>query len=257
MSDLETSHGSRTIAWFSSGAASAVMTKLALSENSNVLPVQCDLGDSEDADNRRFTADCEVWFGASILRIKSERFANIDKVFEGRKYHAGIAGAPCTGELKVAPRLDFQRPSDLHLWGYTADGTDVKRWERMRDTYPDMKQRAPLIERGLTKVACLAMIERAGIKPPRTYALGFPNANCIGCVKASSPNYWSLVRQEFPEVFSRRADQSRRFGSRLVRVHDKRLFLDELPVDWPTTDAVAPRCDFLCHIAEQEFKSDV
>ena len=241
----------RTIAWFSSGAASAVMTKLALTDDPDVLPVQCDLGDSEDGDNRRFTQECEEWFGKPVHHIKGA-FANIDEVFEKRKYHAGIAGAPCTSEMKVAPRLDFQLPSDTHLWGYTADGADVKRWERMRDTYPQMKQRAPLIERGLNKEACLAMIERAGIKPPRVYALGYPNANCVGCVKATSPNYWALVRKTHPETFERRAEQSRRFGSRLVRINDERRFLHELPADWPTTEATAPRCDFLCHIAEQD-----
>ena len=241
----------RVIAWFSSGAASAVMTKLALTDDPDALPVQCDLGDSEDEDNRRFTQECEEWFGKPVHHIGSA-FANIDEVFEKRKYHAGINGAPCTGELKVAPRLDFQLPSDTHLWGYTADGPDVRRWERMQANYPGMKQRAPLIERGLTKEACLAMIERAGIKPPRVYALGYPNANCIGCVKATSPNYWALVRQTHPETFKRRAEQSRRFGSRLVRINDERRFLDELPEDWPTTEATAPRCDFLCHITEQD-----
>ena len=241
----------RTIAWFSSGAASAVMTKLALTENPDALPVQCDLGDSEDEDNRRFTQECEGWFGKPVHHIKGA-FANIDEVFEKRKYHAGIAGAPCTSEMKVAPRLDFQLPSDTHLWGYTADGADLTRWDRMLANYPAMKQRAPLIERGLTKEACLAMIERAGIKPPRVYSLGYPNANCIGCVKATSPNYWALVRQTHPEVFERRAEQSRRFGSRLVRINDERRFLDELPENWPTTEATAPRCDFLCHIAEQD-----
>ena len=245
----------RTIAWFSSGAASAVMTKLALSKNPNVLPVQCDLGNSEDDDNRRFTADCEAWFGKPVLRIKSERYDNIDEVFEKRKYLAGIAGAPCTSEMKVAPRLDFQRPSDLHLWGYTADASDVTRFERMRENYPMMIQRAPLIERGLTKEACLAIIERVGIKPPRVYAMGFPNANCIGCVKASSPNYWSLVRKHFPEVFARRADQDDRFGGNRVRVNGERIPLSQLPADWPTTDATAPRCDFLCHIAEQDISA--
>lgn len=244
----------RTIAWFSSGAASAVMTKIALSDDPAVLPVQCGLGNSEDSDNARFATDCAVWFGKPITYLLSRRYANIDEVFEARKYHAGIAGAPCTGELKVAPRLDYQLPSDTHLWGYTADAGDVSRWERMQATYPNMKQRAPLIERGLTKEACLAMIERAGIKPPRVYAFGYPNANCIGCVKATSPNYWALVRQTHPEVFARRADQSRRFGSRLVRINDERRFLDELPADWPTTEPTAPRCDFLCHIAEQDIK---
>lgn len=242
---------SRVIAWFSSGAASAVMTKLALTDDPNVLPVMCDLGDSEDADNKRFAADCEAWFGRPVQRIRG-RYANIDEVFEARKYHAGIAGAPCTSELKVAPRLDFQLPSDNHLWGYTADSEDVARWERMLRTYPEMRQRAPLIERGLTKEACHAILERAGIRRPRVYDLGFPNGNCVGCVKATSPNYWALVRQHFPETFARRAEQSRRFGSRLVRINDERRFLDELPADWPTTEAAVPRCDFLCHIAEQD-----
>lgn len=243
---------SRLIAWFSSGAASAVMTKLALSESIDVLPVQCAMGDSEDEDNRRFSADCERWFGKPIHYIRG-KFRNIDEVFEKRKYHAGINGAPCTGEMKVIPRLDFQLPSDTHLWGYTADSEDVTRWERLQKTYPEMRQRAPLIERGITKEACLAMIERAGINPPRIYSMGFPNANCVGCVKATSPNYWSLVRKEFPDVFARRAEQSRRFGSRLTRINDERIFIDEIPEDWPTAEAMAPRCDFLCHIAEQEF----
>lgn len=242
----------RTLAWFSSGAASAVMTKLALADDPTIIPVLCDMGDSEDADNTRFADECEAWFGVAITRIRSTAFDSIDDVFEKRRFLSGINGAPCTSELKVAPRLDYQLPSDTHLWGYTADASDVKRWERMVKTYPAMKQRAPLIERGLTKEACLAMIERAGIKPPRIYGMGFPNANCIGCVKATSPNYWALVRERFPDVFARRADQSRRFGARLTRINDERIFIDEIPSDWPTTDAMVPRCDFLCHIAEQD-----
>lgn len=247
----------RVLAWFSSGAASAVMTKLALRENPAVAPVQCDLGDSEDSDNRRFTADCEAWFGKSVVRIKSKKFSSIDDVFEKRKYHAGMAGAPCTGEMKTAPRLDYQLPSDLHLWGYTADWRDVQRWERMQKNYPEMQQRAPLIERGITKEACLSIIERAGINPPRVYAMGFPNANCIGCVKAASPHYWALVRQEFPEVFKRRAEQSKRFGSKLTRIPgkgDERFSLDDLPDDIEIGKVDAPRCDFLCQIAEQDME---
>jgi len=242
----------RVIAWFSSGAASAVMTKLALTDQPDLLVAQCDLGDSEDKDNRRFTADCEAWFGKEVLAIRSSTFASIDEVFEKRKYHSGIAGAPCTGEMKVAPRLDFQLPSDTHLWGYTADADDVRRFERMKAEYPAMKQRAPLIERGITKAGCFAILENAGIKRPRIYDLGFPNGNCIGCVKATSPDYWSLVRHHFPEVFARRADQSRRFGSRLTRINDERIFIDEIPAGWPMTEAIVPRCDFLCHIAEQD-----
>lgn len=242
----------RTIAWFSSGAASAVMTKLALNEIDDLMIVQCSLGDSEDDDNKRFTKDCEEWFGRQITEISSKEFRSIDDVFEKRKYHAGIAGAPCTSEMKVAPRLDFQLPTDLHLWGYTADADDVRRFERMKSEYPEMNQRAPLIEKGITKEGCFAILQSVGIKRPRVYELGFPNGNCIGCVKATSPNYWALVRHHFPDVFARRAEQSRRFGSRLTRVNDERIFIDEIPEDWPMTSPIIPRCDFLCHLAEQE-----
>ncbi len=243
---------SRVLAWFSSGAASAVMTKLELAANPSLTIVQCDLGNSEDVDNQRFAGDCEVWFGKPITRIKSTRFNNIDEVFEKEQFLSGLRGAPCTTDMKVIPRLDFQLPSDTHLWGYTADASDVKRFERMRENYPLMKQRAPLIERGLTKDSCHAMLARAGIKRPRVYDMGFPNGNCIGCVKASSPNYWALVRKHFPEVFARRADQDRRFGKNKVRINGERVCLDQLPADWPTTDATVPVCDFLCQIAEQD-----
>lgn len=247
---------SRTICWFSSGVASAVMTKIALQQHTDAIIVQCDLGDSEDSDNKRFSAECEKWFGREILKIKSSKYSDIDDVFERRKYHSGINGAPCTGEMKFTPRLDFQLPSDLHLWGYTADGDDVRRFNRMCKEYPEMNQKAPLIERGITKAGCFSMIESAGIKRPRVYDLGFPNGNCIGCVKATSPDYWSLVRKHFPEVFARRADQSRRFGSRLTRINNERIFIDEIPDDWPTIEASVPRCDFLCHIAQQDLEGE-
>lgn len=50
----------RILAWFSAGAASAVATKLTISEygHSNVTVAYCDTG-SEHPDNKRFITDCE------------------------------------------------------------------------------------------------------------------------------------------------------------------------------------------------------
>ena len=95
------------------------------------------------------------------------------------------------------------------------------------------------------------MIERAGIAPPLTYAMGFPSANCLPCVKATSPAYWALVRQHFPAEFIRMAALSRDLGVRLCRLDGERAFIDEIPANHPTTDAIVPSCDFLCAIAEQ------
>lgn len=236
---------SRILSWFSCGAASAVATKL----TPDAIPVYCETG-AEHPDNQRFMADCEKWFGLSITRLKSTEYVDTWDVWEKTKWLAGINGARCTTELKVFPRLEFQRPFDVHVFGYTADGPDVARAERLRVNYPEMQIWTPLIDRGLTKAACLAMVEKAGIKLPPMYAMGFANNNCIPCVKATSPNYWALVRKQFPAEFERMATLSRSLDVRLCRIEGERSFIDEIPLDHPVTEAIAPSCDFLCHIAE-------
>lgn len=237
----------RIVSWFSCGAASAIATKL----SSPDVVAYCETG-AEHPDNKRFMADCGAWFGQEITILASEKYVDTWDVWERRKYLAGVSGAPCTLELKVKPRLAFEHPNDIHIFGYTADGPDVKRAEYLVEHWPDLMCRFPLIERNLTKAACLAMIENAGIKPPLTYALGFPNANCLPCVKATSPAYWALVRKEFPAEFNRMAALSRKLGVRLARVKGYRVFIDEIPLDHPTTKPLAPDCDFLCSLAEQE-----
>jgi len=169
--------------------ASAVATKLALRDDPGGVVAYCETG-SEHPDNKRFMADCEHWFGKPVERLQSAEYADTWAVWEGRKYLAGVSGAPCTSELKVAPRLVFQRPNDAHVFGYTADAADSERASRLRANYPELEIRTPLIERGITKTACLAMVESAGIALPPMYALGFQNNNCIPCVKATSPAYW-------------------------------------------------------------------
>jgi 3'-phosphoadenosine 5'-phosphosulfate sulfotransferase (PAPS reductase)/FAD synthetase len=254
---------SRTICWFSCGAASAVATKLTLSEGiSDVRIVYCETG-SEHPDNERFLAECEEWFGHSILRIKNPLYEDTFDVWLKERYMAGHKGAPCTREMKFIPRLDYQLPSDTHVWGYTADKADVKRAGRMIAEYPAMEQRNPLIDRKLTKSNVLAMLQGAGIEIPTMYKLGFHNNNCIGCVKSSSPAYWALVRQHFPREFYRIAGLARELNARLIIVGRKwdpekgkmvniRAFIDEIPRDQSTKNPLAPSCDFLCQFAEQE-----
>jgi 3'-phosphoadenosine 5'-phosphosulfate sulfotransferase (PAPS reductase)/FAD synthetase len=240
----------RTLSWFSCGAASAVATKLALRQGL-VLPVYCNTG-SEHPDNARFMADCEVWFGVPVECLRSDEYADTWDVWERTRWLAGIEGARCTVELKVKPRLAFQRPDDVHVFGYTADGPDAARAERLRANYPELTIRTPLIEAGITKAGCLAIVEAAGIELPPLYALGFASNNCLPCVKATSPAYWALVRRHFPLKFERMAALSRSLDVRLCRLEGERAFIDEIPADHPTTGAVQPYCDFLCHLAGLE-----
>ena len=238
---------SRKVSWFSCGAASAIATKLS---NPDVI-AYCETG-SEDDDNKRFMADCEIWFDKKITILKNPKFNSTWEVWEKRRFLAGISGAPCTGELKVKPRLLFQQQGDIHVFGYTADSNDVSRAAGLREHWPDLIVETPLIEKGITKAACLAMLQTMGIKEPRTYAMGFPNANCIPCVKATSPAYWALVRLNFPAEFARMVDISRSLNVRLTRLNGERAFIDEIPADHPVTQPIAPECDFLCSLAEQD-----
>lgn len=254
---------SRRIRWFSCGAASAVATMLDIKEHgADAGPVvYCEVG-AEHPDNERFLADCERWFGVQIERIRSEEHADPFDVWVKRRYMSGHNGAPCTREMKFVPRLNYQLPSDTHVWGYTADKADAKRAERMREEYPLMKQHSPLIAHKLTKANVLAMVEGAGIEIPAMYKLGFHNNNCIGCVKSTSPAYWALVRKHFPREFYRIAGLARELGVQLVivgrekgedgKVRNIRAFIDQIPRDQPTTNPIAPACDFLCQFAEQE-----
>ena len=239
---------SRRVAWFSDGAASAVATKLS---NPDVI-AYTDTG-SEDSDNQRFRLECERWFNKKVTVLKNEKYADIYEVFEDQKYVAGIHGAPCTRLLKIKPRLDFQRPDDIHIFGYTCDSNDMRRASSLKEHWPELTIETPLIDRGITKAACLAMIERAGIKPPRLYALGYKNNNCRTCVKSSSPDYWALTRKTFPEDFEKLTKICRKYGARLARLPGgERVFIDEVPLDQPTTKPISSECDFLCQIAEQD-----
>lgn len=114
----------------------------------------------------------------------------------------------------------------------------------------------PLIEASLSKQDCHAMLTRAGLTIPEMYRLGFPNANCMGCVNAQSPGYWNRTRRHFPEVFEARAVLSRELGVRLVKQTSgarERLFLDELdPALDGEDDAPTMECSLLCHIAEDQ-----
>ncbi len=225
----------RRVVWFSCGAASAVAAKLAVDSYGPACEVvYCDTLATEHPDNARFFADVERWIGREITVIRSDRHATVDEVFERTRYMAGIAGARCTTELKKLPRERFQLETDTHIFGYTAEET--KRAQSFEDHNPGLYVEWLLIELGVTKAECLRLLGEAGIAPPAMYALGFDHNNCIGCPKATSPGYWNRIRRLFPEVFARRARQSRELNARLVRVKGQRIFLDMLPPDADAPD---------------------
>jgi hypothetical protein len=160
----------RTLIWWSTGAASAVMAQLMLWRKPDAIIVRCETS-NEDPDNYRFEADIMRLLNRSMTLLKSDEYENVWDVWQKRRYMSGIKGAPCTAAMKIAPRLAFQRPTDTHVFGYTADADDVSRFERLQANYPELTVRVPLIEQGVTKAACLALVQRWGVELPRSYAM--------------------------------------------------------------------------------------
>jgi len=219
----------RVLCWVSCGAASAVAAKLAIEKYGidRVIPVYCDVMFDEHPDNRRFFSDIENWLGKDITVLRSKEFTRITEVFAKSNWMSGIKGAKCTVEMKKVPRHEFERPDDIHVFGFTAD--EFRRIDRFKENNPELICDWILRDQFVTKVHCLEAIREAHIVLPKMYGLGFNNNNCIGCVKATSPEYWRKVKHFFPHIFRVRAEQSREIGARLVRVDGVRMFLDEMP----------------------------
>ena len=220
--------------WFSCGAASAVAAKktIEIYGKDHEIRIINNPIKEEHTDNMRFLKDVEEWIGCKIEFAINPNFPSSSAfdVWEKRKYMSGISGAPCTFELKKKARQIWEQnnKADFHVLGFTLD--EIHRHKRFVER--ERENVLPvLIDSKITKADCFKIIQDAGIKLPEIYSLGYPNANCIGCVKATSASYWSLVRNKHPEVFQERLEQSKRLGVRLARYKGKRIFLNELPLD--------------------------
>ena len=240
----------RIVCWFSCGAASAVATKLTLAENKGNVPVIIAYTEvkEEHADNKRFLAECEEWFGQKIVILGNDFYdRSIYRVFE-KNYMRTPYGSPCTRALKKQIREKFELPTDIQVFGYTVE--EQHRLDRFIDANNDVNIRAPLIEKGLKKTDCLAMLQNAGIELPEMYKLGYHNNNCIGCVKGGK-GYWNKIRVDFPESFDRMAKLERVKGHTVF----KDCYLDELPTDagnYPKEQSI--ECGIFCLMAEEDMK---
>lgn len=240
--------------WFSCGAASAVAAKKTIEKygKTHEIVIVNNPVVNEHPDNERFLKDCEVWLGQKIIKAINKNYpsCNIVDVFEKRKYISGVGGAPCTSELKKEARYQFEKENDIdwHVLGFTVD--EKKRSDRFMKF--ERSNLIPiLIDENITKEDCFRILQEAKIKLPEIYSLGYPNANCIGCVKSSSPTYWNLVRKTFPEIYEERAEQSRRIGAKLVRLKGKRIFLDELKPTDKGGKIKSWDCGIFCDIEEK------
>lgn len=240
----------RIVCWFSCGAASAVATKIAIAENVGKLPLIIAYTEviEEHSDNKRFLADCEKWFGQEIIILGNDKYKR--SIYETFKTSAmNIKGsAPCTQKLKKQVRIKFEQPTDRQVFGYTAE--EQNRLDRFIDANNDVDIWTPLIDKGLGKEDCLAMLKNANIELPEMYRLGYHNNNCIGCVKGGM-GYWNKIKVDFPKHFERMANLER-FKSQTVL---KDRYLDELrPTDGNYPQEQNIECSIFCQLAEEDYK---
>jgi 3'-phosphoadenosine 5'-phosphosulfate sulfotransferase (PAPS reductase)/FAD synthetase len=239
----------RTVCWFSCGAASAVATKIALASTKGEIIIAYTEVMEEHPDNKRFLKDCEKWFGQKILILGNDKYErSIYKVFE-KNYIRTPKGAPCTRSLKKQVRQRFERIDDKQVFGYTAE--EQTRLDRFIDANSDVNIWCPLIDKGLTKEDCLAMLENANIQLPEMYRLGYHNNNCIGCVKGGM-GYWNKIKVDFPEAFDKMA-KLERFKKQTIF---KDRYLDELKPDdgnYPQEQSI--ECSIFCQMAEEDYAS--
>ena len=242
----------RIVCWFSCGAASAVATKIAISElkEGQELIIAYTEVIEEHTDNKRFLADCEKWFGRKILILGNDKYErSIYKVFE-KQFIKTPKGSPCTRTLKKSVRQKFEQVNDRQVFGYTAE--EQTRLDRFIDANNDVDIWTPLIDKGLGKEDCLAMLKNAGIELPMMYKLGYHNNNCIGCVKGGA-GYWNKIRIDFPEHFDKMAKLERLIGATITKSKGLRVYLDELPKnvgDYPKEPKI--ECSIFCQLAEQD-----
>ncbi|MDH1865692.1 hypothetical protein N5D83_02515 [Pseudomonas chengduensis] len=250
---------SRIVVQFSCGAASAVAGKLALAQYGATHDVQFINAflANEHVDNRRFLADCQVWLGRNITVLADEKYgADIIQVFRRERYMKGPHGAPCTKHLKRRLLDAWKQPGDVMVLGYTAEEAD--RLDDFRERNPDRPAIAPLIDLGLGKDDCKALIIRAGIALPITYQMGYENANCIGCVKGGE-GYWRAIRADFPEQFEALCLVQDELGpgSWFLRYRSgprtgERFPLRDLPDGPIRRNEAIPACSFFCEMAEAD-----
>lgn len=265
----------KVIVWFSCGAASAVAAFFAVKEygKENVELIYCDTLKYEHPDNLRFMNDVETWLGLTVTILKSEKYEDIFDVWETKKYLVGKKYAPCTEELKIKLRVEYQKkyPEAIHIFGFTMEEKD--RFMTLASWDENIEMEFILGDNNISKDNCYAWLNKVGIKLPAMYYLGFKNSNCIGCVKAANYSYWGRIKKlddqaqagdkslyMFKGVYDRMAKLERKIGASINKDQRggkrKKHFLDELTeADFARgrdQDEPNVECGVLCSVPSEE-----
>ena len=215
--------------------------------------IYIDIAD-QHSDSMRFIKDCEKAIG-NIEILKSNEYRCVEDCVRAAgviKMPGGFA--PCTNWLKKRIRKQWEyehKGYDLcYVWGF--DLKEKNRAERTIESNPQARHEFPLIEKSLSKEDVHGLFERTfDFARPQMYELGYPNNNCIGCIKGGM-GYWNKIRTDFPEVFESRAKLEREIGHSILKDKDGPIYLDELDPDRGNMNTeIFPDCGIMCYLAEK------
>lgn len=235
------------LCWWSAGATSAVAIKLAIEKygKERCRIIYFKIGTAHQ-DNKRFIQDCEKWYGLEIEQHSSLKYEDQFDVIENTKYVNGAKGARCTMELKrlVRERLQKEINWTKQIFGFEFTKKEIERSKRIPI---ELNAEFPLIESKITKPNCLGILKESNIEIPFMYKLGYPNNNCIGCVKGGA-GYWNKIKIDFPEIFNKMATLERKVGRTCLKEKDgSRIYLDELKnTKGRKLKPVVADCGFFC-----------
>lgn len=214
-----------------------------------------DIADQHE-DSIRFIHDCEKVIGEQIQILRSSQYRTVEdcvRAFGGFK-NSKNGFSPCTNWLKKRVRKEWEyKHKDYeitYVWGF--DANEKRRAEATVEANPQAEHEFPLIEKNLSKSDVHAMLEEIGIKRPVMYDMGYPNNNCIGCLKGGM-GYWNKIRVDFPQVFESRAKLEREVGKTILKDRNGYIYLDELEPNRGNMDMeIFPECSIMCHLAGME-----
>jgi len=232
------------VSWFSAGVSSAVATKIALNKYGDVKIIYTHI-DDQHKDTLRFISDCKKWFGVPV-EINQSELKSVENACRKAGFINSPHGAACTRLLKRRVRqmweMDKTTEECIYIWGF--DCTEKDRADRVVLSMPECEHIFPLIDGNIDKAAAHGILEAAGIKRPVMYDLGYPNNNCIGCLKGGM-GYWNKIKVDFPEVYKSRCELENIIGGK--------IFKDFNLIDLPENrgrmmPVIVPDCGLFCEI---------
>ena len=252
----------RVVSWLSGGIASFIAAWLVRNRLTDVIFI--DIA-TQTRDTRRFAEEAatllgfppvpegEEWTPGHLLVLESLFFGDQFDVIHARRYINGTGGAPCTGALKRDVRkqweFDNKRDSFTYVWGF--DANEKHRINHTIDHNNHVQHLFPLAERGLSKEAAHAVCRDLGLRRADLYDMGYPNANCVGCVKGGM-GYWNKIRIDFPEVFAEMAALEREIGATCLHDCNGKVWLDELDPQRGRCDRITVLpCGIACGVLEE------